>query len=213
MSLKCICPAPAALTTIPDVTCPIDFDQIVRIGFQRTSSTAFFDDVTNDIDLIGSWNAFKAATDVTKIVISPYIANLVIPPSEGNFTGGDSNETVNGIAVYNGENTVTVTAEIHSAPAATIAALRALSCESQSTVGEAQLGAYFFTRKNQVVSARNSADNGSIPIDIYNFRVSSVGSEGFNMKNKYMISFQMTGDWDETVAVKSLAAGFTPKSL
>jgi hypothetical protein len=213
MALKCTCPAPAALTVIPDVTCPVDFDQIVRLGFQRMASPSFFVDAANDIDEIASWTAFKAATDVSKIVISPYIANLVIPPSEGNFTGGDTNETVNGIAVYNGENTVTVTAEIHSAPAATIKALKALACESQSVVGEATLGAYFFTRKNQVVSGRNTANTTSIPVEIYNFRVSTVGSEGFNMKNKHMISFQMTGDWDDDVAVKSLEAGFTPKSL
>ena len=76
MSLICQCPAAAAITTIPNVTCPENFGQIQKVAFQRLQKASGARNsftTTADIKLKASWTSLLTAEDGSKVVISPYI--------------------------------------------------------------------------------------------------------------------------------------------
>lgn len=213
MALVCTCP----LGTLPnqiDLTCASDLDQVVKLSFQKPQDTAPFTSGA-PIDDVDSWTALLAASGDTKIVLSPATANVVIPSSEAVYIGENSNESVNGLGYYVGENNIRVTGEIHSADQAVIDALNELSCFSDVTFGASQLTVYMFVRRIKGVSrvvAKAGASAGDYSgFQVFNFRVSSVGSEGYQTKSKYMFSFDMQPDeWKDMEIVQ---LGFNPLSL
>jgi hypothetical protein len=196
------CPLPTALTTIPMPTCPFRFDQLVRLALQRRqpAGTPPFVDL-EAIQTLLNWTTFKAAADATKIVTTPIFASTVIPASEGLTTGGNDNSTFNGIRQYNGEGAVTVTGQFSNLPAATYRALELLSQESLAgSTGISNLTAYLFNRDGysfqiNPVDGAGAATTIYRGIPVYNFRVSSPGSEGFNAPNINNFSFDLPADW------------------
>lgn len=194
-----ICTCDAVLPTLLDVSCPEDMDQIVKIAFQKTQTTApFTSTVGEEIAPQARWTELLAVSDITKITLSPAVANVVIPPSEMVASGQDSNESVNGIGYNLGETNITVTGEIHSANQAVIDAMDELSCYSDASLGQSNLTAFFFLRRIKGVS-RVMAKAGTLTGDysgfeIFNFRVSSPDNQGYNTKTKYMWSFTMQSD-------------------
>jgi hypothetical protein len=213
MGLICECP----LGTLPnqiDLTCATDLDQIVRIAFQKPQATPSFETATPIIDA-DTWTALLAASDDTKVVLSPATANVVIPSSEAVYVGENSNESINGLGYYLGEQNLRVTGEIHSASQAVIGALSELSCFSDVTLGASQLTAYFFIRRikgvSRVIAKGSDVAGDYVGFQIFNFRVSSVGSEGYQTKSKYMFSFDMQPD--EWAQMELISTEFNPSSL
>lgn len=189
-----VCPLPAALTAITAAACPVAFDQIVQILFQQRQSAAPFTSVT--IKTLATWTPLLAASDATKVVKSPIFAEMVIPQSEALLQGGNDNTTFNGIPVYGGEGSVQVTAQIANLPSAQKSQLRALvPFALASSVGVSQLTAYFVTKDGNIIH------NNGKGFPIYNFTVSSVGSEGFNAPNKTRIGFSLEPNWDDAAEV------------
>lgn len=213
MGLLCTCES-GQLPNQIDVTCAEDMDQIVRIAFQKPQADFPFA-TANTIDLANSWTTLLAAADDTKIVLSPAVANLVIPASEGVFQGENSNESVNGLGYYLGEQNVRITAEVHSAPQLVMDALADLSCYTDVTLGASGLKAFFFLRRikgvSRVVAKAGTDANDYDGFEIFNLRVSSPASDGYNSKTKYMISFDMQPDEWQSRALVSL--GFNPLAL
>lgn len=210
-----ICECTSVLPNLLDVTCPEDMDQIVKMALQLKQTDAPFNSVDGAIGLVNSWNTLLAASDSTKIVLTPALANVVVPPSEGNFIGEDSNESVNGVGYYLGENIVKVTGEIHSANQAVIDAMDALSCYSDASLGSSNLTAYFFLRRikgiSRVVAKAGSTAGDYQGFEIFNFRISSPANEGYNTKTKYMFSFTMQPDeWKDRELV---SLDFNPLAL
>lgn len=186
------CPKDPFLPDIPPVECPIDWDQIVRLAFSRPqpSGAPQFPDVLS-IQALANWQTFFAAVDDTKIVVTPPTPNTVIPQSEAQTEGGNSNETINGVTRYLGEGSVEVSGEILSLDDDTAEAIRALSCEPNLIV-------WMFNRFDQVIYKDLVDDgNGANGFPLTNFRLSTVGTDGFNAKNKYAYTFQFDGRWDE----------------
>jgi hypothetical protein len=209
-----ICSCESVLPNLIDVSCPEDMDQIVKMAFQLVQADATFDS-TDSIDLANSWNALLAASDTTKITLSPALSNVVVPASEGNFTGEDSNESVNGVGFYLGENIIKVTGEILSAPQAVVDAMDQLSCFSDATLGQSKLTVFFFLRRikgiSRVVAKAGSTAGDYSGFEVFNFRVSSPDNAGYNTKTKYMWSLTMQPDeWKSRELVN---LGFNPLAL
>lgn len=210
MGLIVECPLPASLPTIPQVSCPFRFDQVVKLAFQRRqpSGTPPFPTLTA-FQAKASWTTFIGATDNTKVVTSPIITGLVIPRSEGLMVGGNDNSTFAGIPEYNGEGFVGITGQIKNLPPVVYRALKRLSQESlASAVGVSNL-CIMMVNRDGVMFPDNPVDNAGAAttiyrfIPVYNFRISSPGSEGFNASNINDISFQLKDDWaDHIAAVK-----------
>lgn len=190
------CTRPAALTTItqPQPGCEVKFDQIIRLLFQRRQDTPSF---ATDVEFkdIATWTPLLTALADTKVVLSPLFAGMTIPQSEGLFEGGNDNTTIDGVEVYKGEGAVRVTGTFTGLPFATAEELRKLSTESYGGLTDG-LTAYMVNREGEIV---HEGDYGGIPIT--NFRLSSVGSEGFGAGNKYTFSFSVPGNWDATIGI------------
>lgn len=214
MGLYCACDETVLPAQI-DVTCPQDLDQIVKIAFQKPQVTPPFTTLGGTIDLAASWTALTAAVDDTKIILSPALSNVIIPASEGTFIGENSNESLNGLGYYLGEQNVVITGEINSAPQVVIDELAKLSCFSDPSLGQTQLTIFPFLRRQVGVSRVLAKGTGVADeykgFEIYNFRVSSLGNEGYNAKTKYMISFTMQPD--EFKRMEAVALAFNPLSL
>lgn len=195
MSVICSCPLPTALTAVGTFDCPEKLDQVVRLAFQRKQATPTFDGTAgNDITVEADWNTRIAAVDNTKIVLSPFISGLTFPNSESIVNGGGDNTTVFGLPEYQGEGNITVEATLKDAPANIVDALDLLSCESKAQAGKAGLTAFFFNRFSQIMHGANFD-----AFEIYNFRLSSMGSEGYNASNVHMIRFDLVNSpdcWD-----------------
>jgi hypothetical protein len=209
-----ICSCETVLPNLVDVSCPQDLDQVVKIAFQLKQASAPFDS-TDAIGEVNSWNALLASSTATKVVLSPALSNVVIPASEGNFTAEDSNESVNGVGFYLGENIIKVTGEIVSPSQAVIDAMDALSCYSDASLGSSKLTAYLFLRRikgiSRVVAKGTAVAGEHTGFEIFNFRVSSLSSEGYNSKTKYMFSFTMQPDEWKDMEVVNL--DFNPLAL
>src|SRR5574343_64346 len=175
MSTLFSCPPPATLTSIPSQACPVRMDQIVRLAFQRKQATASFTETS--ILLQATWTPLLTATDATKVVLSPLIPGMVIPPSEILENGGNDNSTINGIPELRGIGFAKVTAQLQSERADIRAALRKLAAESALTPGFTNLWAYFINKDGQVIGAKNGTNVEGFPV--YNVAVGDPGTEGF----------------------------------
>lgn len=188
------CPLPTALTAITAVTCPFKLDQVVKLLFQRRQAAVPFATLA-DLQTKGDWTDFMAAIDSTKVVVSPIFAGMVIPPSEALTVGGNDNSTFNGIREYNGEGAVTVTGVFKNMPQSAKIQLDLLTQESlASAVGVSNLTAYFVNRSG-AIAASNKTGTEYWGVPIFNFRISNLGSEGFNAPNVNNFSFDLMDGW------------------
>jgi len=213
MALICDCPL-GVLPSQLDNTCANDMDQVVKIAFQKPQATAPF--ITAEpIGDLDSWTALLSAVGETKVVLSPAVANMVINASEGAFIGENSNESVNGLGYYLGENNVRITGEFHSISQDIADELAKLSCFSDVTLGQSNLTAYLFLKRTKGVSrvsAKNTGVAGSYEgFEIFNFRISSLDNQGYQTKTKYMFSFDIQPD--EWIGKEDVVASFNPLAL
>lgn len=199
------CPRSAAMPSLPLAdACQFKFDQIIGAAFQRAQPLATPSFTTAaPITELDSWVALMAAVGATKIVVSPTFAGLVIPPSEATETGGNDNTTKFGIPEYGGEGAVKVDYIYTGLSPLMIAGIRKFSQESIPLLGTYALTVYLFTKDGAIIyNKRKGAAVGSADgLPIYNYRLSSIGSEGLNAGNKNNAGFYLPPYWDETVAM------------
>lgn len=193
------CPAPSSMTAIAEVDCGVDFKQIQRLAFQRVGDT--FDATATtptDIKALSSWQAKIAATDSTKIVLTPFIGgDPVIAAGAPITNGGGDNSTLNGVEELNGANPSVFTAVFKSLPAKTIRELKALSCEKRLVV-------YLILQGGRIAGSEVTAGTPDvytgIPVEGQVF-VSDRNNNGFGTKDTVSIQFSMPEGWSDTAEV------------
>lgn len=193
------CPAPTALADIPAQSCPERYDQLIRMFLMRRQSAALF--TTTTVKLAATWTPLFAETDSTKIVKTPLLSNVVIPPGEILKEGGNDNTTINGIPRLNGRGFAAVTIQLQDAEAAVRKALRALASESALQPGFTNLEAIFVNRFGQLIYRAGSTPTDVFGIPLYNFVVGDVGTEGFGKSNIANMSFDLAPGWSDDVAM------------
>lgn len=186
------CPLPDALADIPATDCPVKFDQIQKFAFQRIQATPSF--TPTNILTVPEWHALLIAGDDSKIVITPYLNSVVIPPGDALTEGGNDNTTLNGIPTLRGLGFVNVTAQLRNVSAETAAGLRALTAESTQN-GFTNVWVYMFNRFRKIIGSLESARVAGFPV--YNLIVTDVSTEGFGKDNIYNVQFAMAGGWSE----------------
>lgn len=198
MSLLNSCPLASALTAVPESACPIRFDQIAKIAFQQIQTTGYM--TTTTVLLKATWTALLAASDATKVVLSPPVNNLVIPPSEPIVDEGGG---LGGVRNVKTLGPVTVTGQILNISNATKVALQALFAFSKAPApGVTKLWAYFLTTDGKVIFI---ADTTNVKgFEVYNVVVTDPGSEGFAKDNVFNFSFDMLGGWSDGVSQLAL---------
>ena len=196
----CSCPAATALTTIPAAQCAESFGQIQKIAFQRlrkADGTKNSFTSQNSILLKASWTALMAASDGTKIVLSPYVQ---APTNEAGSprTLGGGNETLGGVEIVIGREPSTFTGVIRSVPQNVIKALKALQCEAQAD----NLGVFLFDENGAIecVQDENVATT-FYPIPIRSLFIGDKSHGGLEAPDSNAISWTFLPNYSDDLKI------------
>ena len=197
----CTCPAAAALTEIPSAGCPESFGQIQKIAFQRlrkADGTKNSFTSQNSILLKASWTALMAASDGTKIVLSPYVqAPTNDPGSPRTFGGG--NETLGGVEMVIGREPTTFSAVIRSVKQSVIKAMKELQCEAQAD----NLGVFLIDENGAVECVKDeSAANTFYPIPIRSLFVGDKSHGGLEAPDGNAIQFVFLPNYSDNLSIQ-----------
>ena len=206
MSIKTVCPLPAAIGALSAQACQENFGQIVRVIFQRlgTPFPAAAGGI-GDIDVIASWTALLAAVDGTKVSVAPLNENMLIPAGEAITEGGDDNTTTFGQAILVGAGQVIVTGTYRGLPAANQLELKAFSSEA-AVYGN--LGVYLVNEHGQFI-CDNKTGTELHPFPITSYFIGDVDSQGYNTHNKNNFQWNFKAGWSENFKIVE-ATDFDP---
>lgn len=205
MSLICQCPAAAAITTIPAVTCPENFGQIQKVAFQRLrqadgtrnamvgSGTPLAPTITK----LATWTALLAAANGTKIVVSPYINSPADSGGDARRSSG-GNDDLGGIATVLGGNPVQFDGVLRSCPQSVIKIIKELQCEAAA----GNLGVFLFDENGKIEAIKDA----TVPTTFYPIPIRSlfVGSKihgNFDAKDSNAISWLYPDNYSDNLAI------------
>ena len=208
MSLICQCPAAAAIATIPNVVCSENFGQIQKVAFQRlrqadgtrnsfTSSAA--------ITALASWTALLAATNGTKIVVSPYINAPADSGGDARMTSG-GNDDLGGIPQVLGGNPVQFDGQMRGVPQSVIKTMKELQCEAAA----GNLGVFLFDENGKIEAIQDpDTPTTYYPIPIRALFIGSKIHGNFDAKDSNAISWQYPDNYSDDLAIVT-PADFNP---
>lgn len=203
--LTCQCPAAAALTTIPNVTCPENFGQIQKIAFQRlrkADGTKNQFTANSDITALANWTPLLAAADGSKIVVSPYVNAPADSGGDARRTSG-GNDDLGGMSEVLGGNPVQFDGQFRSIPQSVIKALKELQCEANA----GNLGVFLFD-ENGKIEAIKDGDNIYSPIPIRSLFIGSKIHGNFDAKDSNAISWMYPDNYSDNLTI--VAPEFNP---
>lgn len=191
-----VCPRPAALLTINRVTCLESLGQIQRTGIIRLGGFTFDPgaDPVRPITALATWTPLLTAVASTKLVLTPYHENFIIPEAEPITDGGGNNETIDGVERVLGAGPITVTSRFSGVPASIITQIRDL-------MGEPVLEGYFFNQYGKIIcrdttpDTEDPADKVYSGIPIYSLYVPYPGNNGYATIDQATFRFALAEDW------------------
>ncbi len=182
---NCPCPANEAIPTIPDSVCPEDLGQIVRLILTRQKNVIAA--TVADAKLIATYTPLFAATDGTKIQITPKLMEAVtIPIGEPITEGGDDNSTPMGRKLVVGAGSIPVEGFLRGVDSAVIEALKQFGCE--------ELDIALVNEFGQIAYHKN-ADGSLRGFPAHAFFVGDKGAEGKNTQDKSKITWGFDAGW------------------
>lgn len=200
MSLICQCPAAAAIATIPNVVCPENFGQIQKVAFQRlrqADGTRNSFTSTAAITALASWTALLAATNGTKIVVSPYINAPADSGGDARMTSG-GNDDLGGIPQVLGGNPVQFDGQMRGVPQSVIKAMKELQCEAAA----GNLGVFLFDENGKIEAIKDSTTATTFyPIPIRALFIGSKIHGNFDAKDSNAISWQYPDNYSDDLAI------------
>ena len=203
------CPPGTYLGGIAPTNCPIKWDQTQKLALGRKYTNRF----PNAGAFVSSahWQNLLNALDDSRLVITPYLSNLVIPPSEVLSTGGNDNTTIDGVREVTGVGFVTVTATLKNVSSETANELRLIGTESMLQPGVSNIVGYFLQTSDAVVWDKKATLDKYDGFEIFNFVVTDIGNEGLNANTTVNVSFDMKGGWSQYWGYQVLP--FNPRDL
>ena len=200
MSLVCQCPAAAALTTIPKVTCPENFGQIQKVAFQRlTKADGTKNSFTSSASILlkASWTALLAAADGSKVVVSPYINAPADSGGDARKTSG-GNDDLGGIAEVLGGNPVVFDGQLRSVPQSVIKTMKDLQCEANA----GNLGVFLFDENGNIEAIQDGTTNTTYyPIPIRGLFIGSKIHGNFDAKDMNAIQWEYPDNYSDNLKI------------
>lgn len=195
----CPCPMGASLPDIPAIQCAETFGQIQKVAFQRLTKQ---DGTKNGflkatpIDALASWTPLLAASDGTKVVVSPYIQ---APTAEAGAprTFGGGNDTLGGVEEIIGREPTPFTGVIRKAPQNIIAALKQLQCESWGD----NLGVYLIDENGTIGAIKGEEDGEYHPIPIRSLFIGDKTLGGLEAPDGNAIQWSFLPNWSDNLAL------------
>ena len=199
MSLICQCPAAAAITDVPNVTCPENFGQIQKVALQRlTKADGTKNSFTSSSSILlkASWTALLSATDGSKVVVTPYINAPADSGGDARMSSG-GNDDLGGIAEVLGGEPVLFNGQLRSIPQAVAKALKSLSCESN--VGN--LGVYLFDENGRIEAIKGETTGTYYPIPVRSFFVGSKIHGNYEAKDSNLIQWAYPDNYSDDLVI------------
>lgn len=191
----CTCPAATAIASVPNASCPQDFGQIQKLIFQRVySSGATKNSFTVAASKVKSnWTTCFAATNGTKMVITPYVE---APTADGGdpVTFGGGNDTVGGVTKIVGRNPINMSFALRQYDQSIVKALKALQCE-------VALGVYFVNNDGAVLGISDGTNVYPIPIVEATYFVSDLKLNGLDTPDNNDMQFSLAPNWSDNATI------------
>lgn len=204
----CECPRPTVLVTIPNSTCPENIGQIQKFLFQRAGWTFNSEaEPSTDFTILASWTPLLTAAGNTKVVVTPYLEGVVIPPGEAITNGGDDNSTRDGVQQVVGATSPLVTGTFTSIQNAVVEAMKKLGCESRSGTG---IVFYGINQWDQLIGRSADAGVNVVGIPLQEMWFSDMGNEGLNTFDKGNFRFSVVDGWRKNLYI--VKPDFSPKT-
>ena len=198
MSLCSVCVLPAEIPDIAASTGKVRLNEIQKIVFQRTKDGTTLNEITiatTNPNLLATWTALKAASDNTKVTVSPYIDN---PESEagGAREFGGPGETRGGIPIRFGRENTPFSARLMDTQTAIIEDLKAYECEEELSV-------FFINECGNIIG---KTDDNASPTTFRGFPIRSIFISDLNMgfytaPDYYMIQFNLLANWSDNLYI------------
>ena len=196
MSLYTDC-GTGVLVTIPAEICPESFGQATKAFVtKRLNGTALNQiDITvaNEHTLLATWQALKAATDATKIAITPRMAGATMPEPEIR-TFGSGNETELGIPINLGENFSSFNARF-------LGKRQDIIKEMKKLTGD--LAVYLVDHLGRIMGVVDDQDAPTYlrPIPILNFAVTSKQLGGYDAPDANAVGWSFLPNWSDDTKI------------
>lgn len=212
MGLNCGCPAGAHLADLEIAECKESLGQIQKIIIQRRYGTSgALNYITEaNIKSKAAMAALAAASDGTKIIISPYIQNPTTTPGEARTFGG-GNQTLGGVEIVIGREPTTFEGVIYQELQSTIKTLKEYSCE--------EIGVYLIDENGNIGAIYSESINtggasaaaGYMPIPIRSFFVGDKNLGGYEEPDSNSIRWSFLPNWsDDLKIVKQSDMDYNP---
>ncbi len=195
MSLLCSCPNAAALTSITDYDCPVDFSEVAKLIFCRTK---VFPGTTQPptvvtIATLAEWATALAAADDTKMLVSPIVDDIENEP------GAPITEELTTRNIVTGFEPTVFTGLMSGAPQTTVAEFKKLTCEKILYV-------YFIDSDGEIIHALDGTAPEGFKLENNSFFMQDLELKK-RTTNKNRLGFQLVPGWSNT-AVKTTPADF-----
>lgn len=206
MGMNCGCPAGAHLADLVIAECKESLGQIQKIIIQRRyQSAGLLNKISaTDIKTKTAMAGLAAASDGTKIIISPYIQNPTTTPGEARTFGG-GNQTLGGIEIVIGREPTTFEGIIYQEKQSTIAAMKSYSCE--------EIGVYLIDENGNIGAIADDVKTPAnfSPIPIRSFFVGDKNLGGYEEPDSNSIRWAFLPNWsDNLVIIKQSELDYNP---
>lgn len=198
MGLLTNCPRSASLPNITIEDCLESVGQIQKMIFQRIrkadGTKNEFVIATADPALLASWTPLLSASDSTKVVQTPFIAQPEFEPGAARKYGG-GNATIGGIELVIGREPTTATAMLLRNSQKTAKALK-------QYMGE-DVGVYFVDEFGRIIGDSDGAETATkiSPFPINGFFVGDKKFGGLEDIDSNMIEFGLYPNWSDNLRI------------
>lgn len=200
MSITCQCPAAAAIPDVPNVACAESFGQIQKVAFMRLRGASgalnsFLQ--SKPITALANWETHLAATDGSKIVVSPFIYSPADGGGDARMTSG-GNDDLGGVPDVLGSNPVTFSANMRGIPQAVAKALKQLQCEANA----GNLGVFLFDENGNIEAIQDETSATThYPIPIRALFVGDKIHGNYDAKDSNPISWQYAPNYSDNIKI------------
>ena len=205
MGLNCGCPAGKHLNDLEIAECKESFGQIQKVIITRIfSSTGTKNKLPKaTVKTKATMTPLFAASDGTKLIVSPYIQNPTTEPGEARTFGG-GNQTLGGIEIVIGREPTAFTGVIYQESQSTIKTMKQYSCEN--------IGVYLIDENGNIGAIDEVGDGENyLPIPVDKFFVGDKNLGGYEEPDSNTISWSFYPNWsDNLVLIKADTLDYNP---